>query len=115
MKKNVARNGFSLLEVMVAMAIAVLMLTALITLEMKSTALAARSSVGLDTLPIAIERIEELAEIDFTGESTVPHGEYLVVTSTSDAGGGLPATRIQVEVKYNEQTYSELSLYKFRF
>lgn len=109
------KNGFSLLEVIIAFAIAVLMLTALITLEMKSTALAARSSIGLDALPVAIERTEELTEIDFTGESRTPVDDFEVVTISGDADGGIPATRIKVEVFYNGESYSELSLYKFRF
>lgn len=109
------KNGFSLIEVIVAVAVAVLMLVALITLEVRSTALAARASIGLDTLPLAIERIEEVAETRSTDHSTKTQGEYRVITKTGEAKAALPATRITVEVQYNDRTYSELSLYKFNF
>lgn len=109
------RNGFTLVEIMVAMAIAVLMLVALLSLETKSTTLAARSSVGFETLPIAIERVEDLAEIDFSGEAREIKGNYEIVTRSGETNAGIPLTRIRVEVLYNGAPYSELSLYKFRF
>jgi prepilin-type N-terminal cleavage/methylation domain-containing protein len=109
------KNGFSLIEVLVASAITLVMLVALIGLEIKSTAVAARASLGFDTLPVAIERVEELVEINFTGESRQVKEDYEVITTSSEEQVGLPVTRVHVEVYFDGKPYSELSIYKFQF
>jgi len=108
------QRGFSLLEVLVALAIALMMLTALLSLEMKSTALAARTSMGINTLPIAIEKIEELIEREASGKSEEKVREYKVVTEVKEVLTGVNMVRIKVEVLFNEEPCCDLSIYKFR-
>ena len=107
-------KGFSLLEVIIALAIALIMLVALINLEIRSATLAARASIGFDTLPLAIERVEELTKREFSGTSREFMGEYEVQTTAVESTSELPYTRIKVEVLYNGEPYSELSIYKFK-
>lgn len=107
------RSGFTLIEVIVAMAIAVLMLTILLSLEVKATALAAKTSIGIDTLPIAIDKIEDLTRQNFTGESTEFKGPYQIKISSSEILSGIPLVKVQVEVLLNGESYSTLSLYRF--
>ena len=108
------KKGFSLIEVLVALAIALLVLTALLTLGMKATRLAAESSIGIDTLPVAIEHIEELTKRNPTGRSEIQKGEYSIVTDTREILSGVNMVRIKVEVFYKEKPYADLSLYKFK-
>lgn len=108
------QRGFSLIEVLVALAIALLVLSALLSLEMKASGLAAETSVGIDTLPVAIEKIEEAAKIEPTGRSEIESGDYSVVTDVREVLTGVNMVRIKVEVYYNEKPYADLSLYKFK-
>lgn len=109
------KSGFSLLEVVIALAIALLMLSALISLEIKSTALAARATMGLKTLPVAIEKLEEVSQKQFSGTKSEMVDEFEVQTRAVDFNTAeIPYTRIQVEVFYNGQLYSELSTYNFK-
>jgi prepilin-type N-terminal cleavage/methylation domain-containing protein len=107
-------SGFSLIEVLIALGIALVVLTAAISLEVSSTALAARASLGLDTLPYAIERIEEVSRQEFSGSSQEFINEYEIRTTQKDAESSLPMSQIEVEVFLNGESYSRLSLYKFR-
>ncbi len=109
-----SQKGFSLIEVLVALAIALLVLTALLSLEMKASRLAAETSVGIDTLPVAIEQIEEVAQREPTGRSEIVKGDYTVVTDIREVLTGVNMVRIKVEVFYNEKPYADLSLYKFK-
>jgi prepilin-type N-terminal cleavage/methylation domain-containing protein len=115
MLQNTPKRGFSLLEVIVASTVAVLVLVALLSLEIKSTALAARAAIGFDTLPVAIDFIEELSNREVTGESQEMKGEYEIKTKADEIDVGIPISRIQVEVLYHGETYSALSIYKFNF
>jgi prepilin-type N-terminal cleavage/methylation domain-containing protein len=112
---NTQNKGFSLLEVIVAVTVAVLVLVALLSLEIKSTALAARAAIGFDTLPVAINYIEDLSGRDFSGESQEMKDEYEIKTKADEIDVGIPISRIRVEVLYHGEPYSALSLYKFRF
>lgn len=109
-----SRRGFSLIEVLVALAIALLVLTALLSLEMKASRLAAETSVGIDTLPVAIEQVEEVAQREPTGRSEIVKGDYTVVTDVREVLTGVNMVRIKVEVYYDEKPYADLSLYKFK-
>ncbi|MCD4784619.1 MAG: prepilin-type N-terminal cleavage/methylation domain-containing protein [Candidatus Eremiobacteraeota bacterium] len=113
LKKN---RGFSLLEVIIALAIALLMLTALLSLEIKASRLAAETIKGFDALPTAIEEIEELTLREFAGRSEKKVNNYLVVTSAKEITKEIDMVRLSVEVYSNDdQLCSELSLYKFKF
>lgn len=115
MPQDAQKKGFSLLEVIVAATVAVLVLAALLSLEIKSTALAAKASIGFDTLPVAIEYVEDLAGRDFSGESQEMRGEYEIKTKADEITVGIPINRVQVEVLYHGEPYSALSIYKFTF
>lgn len=110
-------KAFSLLEVIVAMAVATFMLTALLSLEIKSTKMAAEVFMGIDTLPIAIEHLEELSRQNYPGGvSSEKIEEYEVVTSTKEIfAGGFPVTKINVEVQFDGEGYTDLSLFRFNF
>jgi len=113
MKSN---RGFSLLEVIIALAIALLMLTALLSLEMKSAKLAAKTIRGFDALPTAIEEIEELSLREFSGKSEKKVDNYLVITQSKEITKEIDMVKLSVEVySDDEQLLSELSLYKFKF
>lgn len=113
-KRTNKERAFSLIEVVVALAIALLMLTALLGLQLQAAMLASRSSLGFETLPIAIEKLEDLSGKSVSGTSKELKGEYEIITSSREEMANLPITRIQVEVLYEDQVYSDLSLYKFR-
>jgi prepilin-type N-terminal cleavage/methylation domain-containing protein len=113
-RRKMKSGGFSLIEVLIALAIALVVLTAAISLEVSSTALAARASMGLDTLPYAIERIEEVSRQEFSGTSQEFKDGYEIRTTQKDAEASMPLTQIEVEVLFNGESYTTLSLYKFR-
>lgn len=108
-------RGFSLLEVIVAIAVAVLMLTALLSLEIRSTTLAAKTNISFESLPLAIEKIETVSkQQDFTGLSREKVGKFDVETRSMDSTGEIPFYRTKVEVFYNGESCSDISLYKFK-
>ncbi|MCE1247740.1 MAG: prepilin-type N-terminal cleavage/methylation domain-containing protein [Firmicutes bacterium] len=113
LKPAIKTRGFSLIEVMIALAIALIMLTALLSLEIKSTELASRTTNGLDALPVAIEETEEISNKEITGVSEKECGEYKVVISSKEVPSGINMVRIHVEVNRNDVQQADLSLYKF--
>ncbi|MFP4498985.1 MAG: prepilin-type N-terminal cleavage/methylation domain-containing protein [Vulcanimicrobiota bacterium] len=106
-------KAFSLMEVIIALAIALIMLTALFSLEIRSTALAARAIRGFEALPYAIERIEELTEQDFTGSEKEFVKQYELLTTSQEFTGDLKYRRVKVEVLEKKESYVELSIFKF--
>lgn len=117
MKKNNRVNrirAFTLMEVVVALAIALILLTALLGLDIKCVDLAAKTSQGVDALPVAIEEIEELTKQEVTGRSEKEINGYKVITSAQETLTGVNMTRIRVEVYSNDRLQADLSLYKFK-
>jgi prepilin-type N-terminal cleavage/methylation domain-containing protein len=107
-------KGFTLVEILIALGIALVVLTAVIRLEVSATALAARASLGFDSLPYAIERIEEVSRQEFSGTSQEFKDGYEIRTTQKDAEASVPLSQIEVEVLLNGESYSRLSLYKIR-
>lgn len=107
------KAGFTMIEVIVGLAIALVMLTALLSLDIKSTRIAAETTLGIDALPVAIEEIEEWTKQTPTGKETKQVEDYTVVTETVDTATGVDLTRTKVEVFYDDKPCTDLSLYKF--
>jgi prepilin-type N-terminal cleavage/methylation domain-containing protein len=112
-RSNTKTRAFSLIEVMIALAIALLLLTALLSLEIRATDLASRTTRGLDALPIAIEEIEEISGKEITGRSERDAGDYKIVLTSKEVPSGINMVRIRVEVYQNDVQQADLSLYKF--
>jgi prepilin-type N-terminal cleavage/methylation domain-containing protein len=107
-------KGFSLLEVMVALAILTLVLVALLRLELKSAVLAARTSLTFKALPLAIEESEELAAKNFQGSETKDKENFKISAFTGDMPGELPAQRLRVEIYSNDQSYAGIVQYHLK-
>lgn len=108
------KNGFTLIEILIAIAIALVMLTTLLTLQARSTRLASETALGIDSLPVAIEHIEELTKQDMIIHSETESGRFTVITDRKEVITGVNLVQIQVEVFYNEKPCVDLSLYRFR-
>lgn len=108
-------DGFSLVEVIVALAITLLVLTALLNLQIRSTKLAAQTSMDIRTLPVAITAVEEVIQTPISGGRSEKNiEEYTVIAEMKDVLTGIDSTRTKVEVYYNDEPYSELSVYDFQ-
>lgn len=114
MKKRCRKTGFSLLEVLIALAILALVLVALLRLELKSAVLSARTSLVLQALPLAIETSEELAAKNFQGVESKTLDDFTIKAATEDMPGDLPAQRLQVEIYCNDQSYAGIGQYHIK-
>ncbi len=103
-----------MLEVIIALFIALLMLTALFSLEIKTTELSARVNLGIDTLPLAISNIEDVSKENFVGNTKRWEGNYEIHITSHDSLSEIPYTRVSVEVLYRGEEYSHLSIYRFK-
>ena len=113
LKRRKNLKAFSLIEVMIALAIALIMLTALLSMEIRATDLASRTTNGLDALPVAIEEIEEISDKQIIGRSEKESGDYKIVLTTKEVPSGINMVRTRVEVYRNDVQQADLSLYKF--
>ena len=114
LKKRCRKTGFSLLEVLIALAILALVMFALLRLELKSAVLSARTSLVLQALPLAIETSEELAAKNFQGVESKTLDDFTIKAATEDMPGDLPAQRLQVEIYCNDQSYAGIGQYHIK-
>jgi len=109
------RSGFTLLEVVVALFILALVLTALLRTEIASFVVASRDSEIFDALILNIDVIDEMIKLQFNGEKKMEYGNFTALVKSGEHGGDLPVDLLKVEiVNKDEINCGELSVYHIR-
>ena len=105
-------RGFTLLEVLVALAILALVLVTLLRMEVSSISLAAKSSLSFRALVRATAEVDELERMQFTGELKKESEPFVIQARTEiKSYQGIPLEKMTLQVLYEDRTYSELYLY----
>lgn len=108
-------RGFTLIEVLVALAIFALVAVPLINLELGSTSAIARVQSEREAHYLAIYTLDTLLATRFKGERTDTRGPYTVkVRSTSVETAKLPIERLQVAVYANNDEIGLATAYRLR-
>ncbi len=108
-------GGFTLLEVLVALAIFLLVMVPVLTLELNSTAAVGRVSIEREAHYLAIYTLDTVLSTRFNGERTDIRGPYTVkIRSTSVETAKLPIERVSVSVYTNDEEYGEAIAYRLR-
>lgn len=115
MKQNITENnnaGFTLIEVLVALAIAAISLTAILQLALNSTKLTYAATTQFNCLPVAVEEMEELKNRAFFTETSKTVKDYTVKARlASEDFMDLRYNKLTLEVLYND--VSQIQLYWF--
>lgn len=105
-------KGFTLVEVLVALAIAAISLTALFQLALNSTKLTHSVTAQFNCLPVAVEEMEDLKGRAFFTQSTKKVRDYTVKSKlASEDFMGLNYKKLTVEVLDND--VSQIQLFWF--
>lgn len=108
-------HGFTLIEVLVALAICSLFLTGVLSLQLTTTKLLAQTQREFLCLPVAVEQIEELTGKNFTGEEKKDLGKITIESKNQTVSiKDYLADRISVKVFYEGEEEIELDWYDIR-
>ena len=112
MNKN--KRAFTLLEVLVAMTILALVLTAVLRLQLKSTQMTRTSMEGFELLVAAVKGMETTLEKKNTSEESREEDGFQIKLTTQ-AMPQLPSIiRQEISVTKDGVSSQELSIYKFQ-
>ncbi len=108
-------RGFTLVEVLVALAILSLVLVALLRMEVSSISLAATSSITLRALMVGTRELDELERTSFSGDLEEEIEPFFIKARTEQTSQkGLPIEKTSLEVFYADKRYTELILFKIK-
>lgn len=109
------QRGFTLLEVLVALAIFAIVAVPLINLELGATAAVSRTGVEREAHYLAIYTLDNVLVTRFNGDRTDTRGPFTVkVRSTSVETAKLPIERVSVAVYADNEEYGEATAYRLR-
>jgi len=111
-RKTRVPKGFSLLEVLIAIILAAVVLTATISLQANISKLAAIDSLRMAALPIAEEKMEEMARTHFAGREESIRGQFRLIAQTDVLREKFPVSRLRLEVYYGSQKVLEVCSYR---
>lgn len=108
-------GGFTLLEVLVALAIFAIIAVPLINLELTSTAAVGRVSIEREAHYLAIYTLDTVLSTRFNGERTDIRGPFTVkIRSSSVETAKIPIERVSVAVYANDEEYGDATAYRLR-
>lgn len=108
-------KGFTLIELMVAIAIFAAVFGILVKSEISSARRSAQNGLSLRALPIATEAIEQYGNSTIKGEHTEKREQFTVTVKQEDAKDNiLPIQQTVVKVKYENSENAELQLFKIK-
>ena len=108
------KRGFSLLEVLIALAIVGLVLVAILKLQLVTTMQTYSSTENFQALIIALNEAEELTRKQFAGESEKEVGGYKVEAKTGTVSGDIPAEKLNITVSSDRGPVLDLNLYHLK-
>ncbi|MCL5037181.1 MAG: prepilin-type N-terminal cleavage/methylation domain-containing protein [Chloroflexi bacterium] len=111
---NMRSRGFSLLEVLIALAIIALVMVALLRLQTLTTSQTYNSNENFRALVVAINEAEDLTKKKFTGETQKEAGGFRIEARTGTVSGELPAERLKITVSSKEGPVMDLNLYHMK-
>jgi prepilin-type N-terminal cleavage/methylation domain-containing protein len=113
MKKK--SKGFTLIEVLVSLAIVGLVLAALLKMEVSSISLATRTSLSFRALVIGMNEFDELEKTKFSGDFEKNVDPYTIkAKSEITTKSGLPLEIITLDVSYEDIRYAELKSFTLK-
>jgi prepilin-type N-terminal cleavage/methylation domain-containing protein len=108
-------RGFTLLEVLVALAIFAVVVIPLVNLELNSTGVVSRVSLERQAHYLAIYTLDTVLGTKFHGEKTEEQGDWKVrVRSSAVEKAQFPIERVTVGVYQNDEAYGEATAYRLR-
>jgi len=108
-------RGFTLIEVLVALAILSLVLVALLRMEVSSISHAAVTSISFRALTVGTRELDELELNKFSGETEREIDPFFVKARTEQTSQkGIPIEKTSLEVFYADKRYTELILFKVK-
>lgn len=112
MKKE---SGFSLLEVLIALGIASLFLAVLLRLELSSAKIIANTSLGFETLNLAVENLEKLKNETIIGEEKFKKDNFIInAKKINEPIQDLNISKLNLSIELNQEIIQELSWYYFK-
>ena len=102
------------MEILIALGILALVLTALLKLQMKSIQLTWISRQGLKTLVVAVNQLEKLLEERFSGEKEEEKDGFMIKAKTQTLQELQTLERLQVEVTKDDFPPQEFSVYRMK-
>lgn len=111
MRAAAQRGGFSLLEVLVGLAIFAIVVVPLINLELSSTAQVGRVTIERQAHYLAVYTLDATLSSNFHGEQTVKSGEFRIeVRSSALEKAQFPIERVTVQVYRNDETNGQATV-----
>jgi prepilin-type N-terminal cleavage/methylation domain-containing protein len=114
----IKKNGFSLIEILIALAISSLVLVAVLKLEVLSTRSAEKVSEDFYCLDIAVSKMENISGKNIPGIISENIGDYKVISFREETGFLIKKEKIRkliVKVENSKgEKIIELSNYIFR-
>lgn len=108
-------HGFTLVEVLVALAIISLVLVALLRMEASSIAMTARTNITFRALTMATKEMDDLEMKKFTGEEEKKIDAFTLRAKTETKSyEGIPLEKLTLEVLYDDRKFSELGSYRLK-
>jgi len=107
-------RGFTLLEVLIALGILTLVLTAVLKMQVKSTELSRRAVWGFYASVKAADYLEELLAKKFSGISETTQEPYTLSARTTSLNKIYPLEQLTLKVSRPELTPVELSVYRLK-
>jgi prepilin-type N-terminal cleavage/methylation domain-containing protein len=109
------RRGFTLIEVLVALAIISLVLVALLRLEVSSISTAATNGIAFRALTVATKELDDCVQNNFSGDMEKNVEPFQVKAHTEQTSqNGIPIEKLNLEVLYADKRYSELTSFKIK-
>lgn len=107
-----APSGFTLVEVLVALAIFAIVAIPLLGLELSSTAQVAQVNLARRAHTVATSWMDRWTVEPFQGERTEEQDEFVVRGETDDVDEQPGLMRLRVTVTYEEEVMAELVAYR---
>ncbi|MBM3461821.1 MAG: type II secretion system protein [Armatimonadetes bacterium] len=106
------RGGFTLLEVIIALAIFAMVAVPLLNLELAATAQTARVNLARRAGQLAASRLDQLLLDEFRGDVTREEDAFSVRTRTEDMELNPGLERVVVTVSYEGEVAAELAAFR---
>lgn len=109
-------QAFTLIEVLVALAILAIVLVTLLKMEINSISMAGRTSISFRALMIAVREIDELDRKQFTGEyeKAIDDDFSVKANTVLTSQKGIPLEKLTLKVLYGDIDYAELNTFTIK-
>jgi prepilin-type N-terminal cleavage/methylation domain-containing protein len=108
-------RAFTLIEVLVALAILAIVLVALLRMEINSVSLSARTSISFRALLLAVRETDELELRNFNGEYEKEIDDFTVKARTElTSQKGIPFEKMSLQVLYGSSDYADINTFKLK-